>query len=479
MQLRRRHMAAENGGWGLDWTPLLVAHHASVTRNKLDPTLSDNYSSFHTRMSKMASQESSKAKLDQEAINLTASQAATTAYSGSRAEMQTDDGSDRASRASMYTYTSGDANHFKKEEDGRLWNILNNSYFMPTDDEEWARLNKQHVALVLGLGDLYPEPETVRAILAPVEGETKRILDLGCGSGVWTIAMAKKFPHAQVIGVDLAPTPVDMDSLPPNCSFEIDDINPGLPHYEGKFDIVHCRIIGAGLQDRVQAKTFVQECLKPGGMLIWMDVDYDLIAENMDDYEQRASEKHAGGSWCARMLYDMSQAVLSASANDLTIMGDIIDEGFWADPLMDPETCRTASLYIPVGPWVEDRIPEQLQRLRYMGALMRQDVSNGVWTFHPLLKRAGFREETLKEWSTKADAEMANLTTRMWSRWMVTWGRRRSPDAGPAPGTTPVNSKDEHFAAPYPYLVCYSSRDEALAASMRRRQLRAAIPSVL
>jgi hypothetical protein len=41
------------------------------------------------------------------------------------------------------------------------------------------RRNKQHTAIILGLGGLYPEPETVQAILAPEEGETKRILDLG------------------------------------------------------------------------------------------------------------------------------------------------------------------------------------------------------------------------------------------------------------------------------------------------------------
>jgi hypothetical protein len=41
------------------------------------------------------------------------------------------------------------------------------------------RRNKQHIGIVLGLGGLYPEPETVQAVLAPSDGEQKRILDLG------------------------------------------------------------------------------------------------------------------------------------------------------------------------------------------------------------------------------------------------------------------------------------------------------------
>jgi hypothetical protein len=49
------------------------------------------------------------------------------------------------------------------------------------------RRNKQHTAIVLGLGGLFPDPETVQAILAPEDGEKKRILDLG-----WCFAHVEK-----------------------------------------------------------------------------------------------------------------------------------------------------------------------------------------------------------------------------------------------------------------------------------------------
>jgi hypothetical protein len=42
-----------------------------------------------------------------------------------------------------------------------------------------SRRDKQHRALVLALEGLYPEPEVVRAVLAPEDGITKRIVDLG------------------------------------------------------------------------------------------------------------------------------------------------------------------------------------------------------------------------------------------------------------------------------------------------------------
>jgi len=58
----------------------------------------------------------------------------------------------------------------------------------------------QHRVFVLGLGGLYPVPEVIRAILAPQDGLTKKIIDLGevfiirpsfsdqslgCGTGIW------------------------------------------------------------------------------------------------------------------------------------------------------------------------------------------------------------------------------------------------------------------------------------------------------
>jgi hypothetical protein len=46
-----------------------------------------------------------------------------------------------------------------------------------------------------------------------------RILDLTL---IRALAMAKEFPHCEVVGVDLAPVPVDLESVPPNCHFEID-----------------------------------------------------------------------------------------------------------------------------------------------------------------------------------------------------------------------------------------------------------------
>jgi hypothetical protein len=61
------------------------------------------------------------------------------------------------------------------------------------------RRNKQHLAIVLGLGGLYPEPETVQAILAPSDGEKKRILDLGRFFALRVQCMAHSYQGAALV----------------------------------------------------------------------------------------------------------------------------------------------------------------------------------------------------------------------------------------------------------------------------------------
>ncbi len=41
---------------------------------------------------------------------------------------------------------------------------------------------------------------------APLGEKTRRILDLGAGTGIWAIEMGDEWPDAEVIGTDLSPT---------------------------------------------------------------------------------------------------------------------------------------------------------------------------------------------------------------------------------------------------------------------------------
>ena len=97
---------------------------------------------------------------------------------------------------------------------------------------------------------------------APLDPQTKSILDLGCGTGIWAIDIAKQFPSAKVIAMDLTPPKVPG---PSNVTFIQADI--GLPWQLCLFDYIHARMLMSAVGDW---PSFLQQCwdhLEPGGWL--------------------------------------------------------------------------------------------------------------------------------------------------------------------------------------------------------------------
>lgn len=82
---------------------------------------------------------------------------------------------------------------------------------LPSDTEEYARLNIQNDLLEVLIGDLYwtqPRPNLIPEVLNrrySEGGPTPAILDVGCGGGLWICEMARRFPHARCTGIDLLP----------------------------------------------------------------------------------------------------------------------------------------------------------------------------------------------------------------------------------------------------------------------------------
>ncbi|CCA71902.1 hypothetical protein PIIN_05837 [Serendipita indica DSM 11827] len=421
-----------------------------------------------------------KARSDQESYSPAMSQLTPTLDSGSvdntSASITRVEEEDRMSRISMHTYSTGDViNQYRRQERGRAFNILNDTYFFPTDEDEWTRLNKQHIIIVIALGGLYPAANEVQAILAPEVGKTKRILDLGCGTGVWAVAMAREYPHCEVIGVDLAPTPVDLETLPPNCHFEIDDIMNGLEHFQGQFDVVHARVISGGLRNFEVAKRNIELCLKPGGMMIWIDIDFQMLTEDRNVYHQPASDEHPDGSWTTRIFAELQRGAFTVGRSDLAAAIRTIDRGLWSDDLIDPETCGAASFYIPAGPWASHPEPLQNQRLKFVGQLSKQDLKSAHRALQPILLRVGFTSDVLEEWVRQSDEELDKTTRHVLVRCPVAWGRRRAGHSEPAPPLPPLVTNEEEGIPPYPYIYYYTNEEEALKATELRAQNKANI----
>ncbi|WP_069802458.1 class I SAM-dependent methyltransferase [Thermogemmatispora onikobensis] len=109
-------------------------------------------------------------------------------------------------------------------------------YLLPKDLQEVNRLDFQHYVLRAVLRRNY---------LAPIQ-EPRQILDVGCGTGQWASELAREFPQANVIGLDVEEAK-QQTAPPPNYRFVKGDVLKGLPFPDHSFDFVHQRFLWTAL----------------------------------------------------------------------------------------------------------------------------------------------------------------------------------------------------------------------------------------
>ncbi|TPX11523.1 uncharacterized protein E0L32_007734 [Thyridium curvatum] len=122
------------------------------------------------------------------------------------------------------------------------------------------------------------EAEDLVLYLAPLPENPQKILDLGCGTGIWVIDLADQHPSAEVIGVDISP--IQPSYIPPNCRFEIDDINRDWTYPEDAFDLVHARALVGCVPDWAELDRRVLRHLRPGGWLEHVELSVHIRCDD-------------------------------------------------------------------------------------------------------------------------------------------------------------------------------------------------------
>ena len=109
------------------------------------------------------------------------------------------------------------------------------------------------------------------------------LLDLGCGSAVWTAAVAMKFPETDVVGVDITPPANDFEL--DNLTFETANMEEpwGFANERsGCYDLISVRVLVSAIRDWPSLIRWCFEHLKPGGWIEIPDVTIGTFSDTFD-----------------------------------------------------------------------------------------------------------------------------------------------------------------------------------------------------
>jgi ubiquinone/menaquinone biosynthesis C-methylase UbiE len=145
----------------------------------------------------------------------------------------------------------------------------------PLDVEHMWEMDRleQQGRLITEQTNLFPPDIT------PKEGQV--IVDVACGPGEWAAQVAQRYPHCQVIGIDLSEQMIaharyraQVQNLS-NVRFEVADVHDPLTFANNALDIVNARFL-AGFLTPTDWSVLFGECfrvLRPGGILCSTEFD--------------------------------------------------------------------------------------------------------------------------------------------------------------------------------------------------------------
>ncbi|KAF1832781.1 acid phosphatase/Vanadium-dependent haloperoxidase [Decorospora gaudefroyi] len=387
---------------------------------------------------------------------------------GPHKRLRSDSGSSISgeSSRSFRTLTSDDLEYV--HENGRTYG--NDTYYLPCvykpnkDYVEQDRLFLLHQICVHAL-----QGRLTTTRLLP---STRRILDLGTGPGYWAAAMARQYPHAEVVGIDMTEWDIDSDA---RVTWELDDLDvwgreidgddliarlahldlttfpnyrkpiespkktkaPAEPaqssgqaqasddslsidlstlmpqpepgwHFSDSFELIHMRNMTGAFTHWEEVYAEIYKNLSPGG---WIEVaDWDL--GNLQDIVGRSGEGGIldGDSVKLPMptLSKLYAGIMEASFKSGRPLGR-----YYMNPSYLEEAgfkdIQTTNVNVPVGQWVEDEAQRPIGKMMYV---------LGMELLEPLCLRLltqwGSKDRVWTAEEVRADCETARKEIADW-----------------------------------------------------------------
>ncbi|OBT66184.1 hypothetical protein VE03_05118 [Pseudogymnoascus sp. 23342-1-I1] len=282
------------------------------------------------------------------------------------------------------------------DEHGRTYAAYGKSgYGMPIDGDELDRIDMKHRMYSMLLDE--------ELFLSPIGSNPHRVLDLGTGSGIWAIELADQFPSADVLGVDIAP--IQPDWLPPNCHFEIDDVEEEFT-YRHKFDFIHSRDFLFSIKDWPRLVGQCYQHLAPGG---YLELQCLLPVPNCDD---DSAPSDSG-------VPIFSTKVIEASE----IVGwSLLEPNNFAKYLREAGFVNVVEkrYKVPTGPWPLSK------KMKLIGAFEMQSLLQGASAFSLMAfsKAFGWSKEETEVFLVALRRDVKNLRYHTYYEFIVAYGQR-------------------------------------------------------
>ncbi|KAF8311492.1 S-adenosyl-L-methionine-dependent methyltransferase [Clavulina sp. PMI_390] len=279
-------------------------------------------------------------------------------------------------------------------ESGRSYHTDPKSrYALPNDEREGKRLDLQFQVVKIAQGGLYPA-----SIDAQVRKAT-RILDIGCGTGIWAAEMAKLLPNAEIFGVDISPVR-HQAWHPKNLSFLLGNVHRKLPFVDGHFDVVNIRLC-PDISLNPQTYPEAIRVLRSGGI-------FNTVVGN-DLWSLEKSLSPALEQWLNKLKEGFS-------ARGSKFLGDFVPS-----LLRDTAAFRDLSTEerdVPVGPWMED------EDMKTLGKLQAENVVEISFTCRPIYSSVGQSREEFDQMVDNLREDCFSGLYRAFWRYQMIYGTK-------------------------------------------------------
>ncbi|KAH9906547.1 methyltransferase LaeA [Xylariomycetidae sp. FL2044] len=246
-----------------------------------------------------------------------------------------------------------------------------------------------------------------------------RILDLGCGTGVWAINVADWYrhnlgSHAQVIGWDIHTC--QPASIPAKVQFERRDIEePWYGVEKDSFDLINMRMLGGSVEDWNALYIKIFNHLKPGdGLLEHVEIDF---FPHCEDGELPPDSKLR--LWARELFTAFDRAHRSLRTANPNVVEDLRRIGF-TDVVQERRP-------IAFNPWPDEEHKKEMARWFNLG------LGRGLeaLTFAPLTRMNGYTLEQCKQLIAPVRKEMSDRKVRAFCIMTIISARRPSTTPGP------------------------------------------------